>query len=69
MDRGAWWAAVRGVTRESEIPKGLNKQQQQTCPLMRVSRDLVNIFFLTHTGRCLYKQRLPLNRLMSLTKV
>ena len=26
-----------------------------TCPLMRVSRDLVIISFLTHSGRCLYK--------------
>ena len=29
MDRGAWWATVHGVTKESDMTKPLNNNKQQ----------------------------------------
>jgi len=31
MDRGAWWAAVRGVTKESNTTDIIKQQQQIVC--------------------------------------
>ena len=35
MDRGAWWATVRRVAKESDTTEGLNNsngEQGETCP-------------------------------------
>ena len=35
MDRGAWWATVRRVVKESDTTEGLNNsngEQGETCP-------------------------------------
>ena len=31
MDRGAWWAIVHGVTKESDMPQQLNNDNKQYC--------------------------------------
>ena len=37
MDRGAWWATVRGVTKESDATERLNKNNMmKKCPIYKV---------------------------------
>ena len=33
MDRGAWWAAAHGVTKESDMTKGLSNKKSKSVKL------------------------------------
>ena len=41
MDRGAWWATVRGITKESNTTETIKQQQQIVCHF-RERRDFLS---------------------------
>ena len=45
MDRGAWWASVHGIAKESDMTEQLNNNK--TCIILLGSRRKAHVFFRT----------------------
>ena len=56
MDRGAWWATVHGVTRESDMTEQLNNNNKLyllQCSFCSMLRGIFVLFFFlvaSHVG-------------------
>ena len=50
MDRGAWWATVHGITKESDMTERLNNNEQCICVFLVTLHSLRGLRSLIRDG-------------------